>query len=154
MIKEELKIRPDIKGGIHPGAFAGFAGGTAVFVCNFLFYNKELWPKYSTDVVFLLGQFGTHAFFNMIWGAVFGILFVMFYEKIPREGIPKAIIYGMIIFLLFLYLAVKILFAGQKVTSKKVLDIMLLSTTPKKGGFKPYQMPLKKKSKRKKSLSN
>jgi hypothetical protein len=33
----------------------------------------------------------------MTWGITFGILFVMFYERIPYKGIMKGIIFGVII---------------------------------------------------------
>jgi hypothetical protein len=98
--KKKLKIiRPDLRNGIHPGAIAGFFGGIGVFILNIIIFNRELFP-YMTDISFLISQMGTHAFFNMIWGIVFGIFFVMFYEKIPGKGISKGMVYCIIIFFL------------------------------------------------------
>jgi Na+/proline symporter len=63
-------------------------------------FNPEIYPKYAKDIGILVGQLGTHLFFNMVWGIVFGILFVMFYDKIQREGILKGLIFGMVIYFL------------------------------------------------------
>ena len=102
--KKKLKIiRSDIIKGIHLGGIAGFFGGVGVFILNIMIFNRELYP-YITDIGFLTGQMGAHAFFNLIWGIVIGIFFVMFYEKIPGRGISKGIAFSMIIFFLTSFL--------------------------------------------------
>jgi len=96
--KEELKIKEyHIQSGIYPGAFAGLVGGLVTPIGNLIF-NKELHPKLVEDIGFFIGQTGTHVFFNMIWGIVFGIIFMRFYEKIPARGIFKGIIFGTVMF--------------------------------------------------------
>jgi len=97
--RKKLKIvQYDWKGGIHPGAIGGLIGGIVIFFAHALFWDPIDFPKYVTDIGFLLGQFGTHAFINMCWGAVFGILFVVFYERIPRKDALQGFIFGIIIF--------------------------------------------------------
>jgi len=93
-------IGHDITGGIYPGAIAGLIGGIPVEISNILIFNRHLWSIYLSEICVLIGQLGTHLFFNMIWGIVFGILFVVFYEKIPGIGIPKGLIFSMIMFLI------------------------------------------------------
>jgi len=92
-----VAIKYNIKSGINPGAIAGLAQGFVVFIGQLLIFNKEIYPKYASDLTFLISQLGTHAFFNMAWGIVFGIFYVMFYDKVPRKGIMKGFIYSMII---------------------------------------------------------
>ena len=97
--KEKIvAIKYNIKSGIHPGAIAGLVQGISVFIGQLLIFNKELYPEYASDLAFLISQLGTHAFFNMAWGIVFGIFYVMFYNKVPRKGVMKGFIYSMIIF--------------------------------------------------------
>jgi hypothetical protein len=97
-IKEELKIKKyRTWSGIYPGAFAGLAGGLVTPIGNLIFI-KELYPRYAEDIGFFIGQTGTHVFFDMIWGIIFGIIFVRFYEEIPGKGIFKGIVFGTAMF--------------------------------------------------------
>ena len=92
-------IKQNITGAIHPGAIAGLVGGTVVFLQNITVFNKLLYkPEVFTDIGFMLGQWGSHVLFNMVWGVVFGIFFVMFYEKIPVKGILKAVVFSLSIY--------------------------------------------------------
>jgi hypothetical protein len=92
--------RHDLKTGIYPGAFAGIAMGISVFVIMATIFNPELYQRYAADFGFLIGQLGTHVFFNMIFVIVFGILYVMFYDKIPGKGVLKGIVFSLVIFLI------------------------------------------------------
>ena len=99
--KERLKIiKYDIKNGIHPGAIAGLLGGISAFITIVIGIVMEFWPPSvpDPDIGFFLSQLGTHAFFNMIWGIVFGMLFAMFYDRIPGKGIKKGIVYSLTLF--------------------------------------------------------
>lgn len=96
--KAKKIIKHDVNGGIYPGAIAGLIGSILVEIGNILFFNRHLWSIYLSEIGVLIGQLGTHAFFNMMWGIVFGMLFVIFYEKIPGKGILKGLIFGMIMF--------------------------------------------------------
>ena len=42
----------------------------------------------------------SHLSLNIIWGIMFGIVYVWLYDKIPREGIQKGIIFGLIFYYL------------------------------------------------------
>jgi hypothetical protein len=37
---------------------------------------------------------------NIVWGAIFGILYPKFYKSIPGKGIWKGLVYGLMIYLL------------------------------------------------------
>jgi len=84
--------------GIYPGAFAGLVFGLVAFSIVFLIYNQLLYPSLIPDIGFLVGQLGTHLFFNMVWCALFGMLFVRFYERIPSNGVLKGLIFSMVIY--------------------------------------------------------
>jgi len=91
-------IRPDLRKGIHPGAIAALIGSIAIFIAEVLLWNPIDFPQYMTDVSFLISQFGTHAFINMVWGIGWGVLYVMFYDRIPGNRISKGIIFSMILY--------------------------------------------------------
>jgi hypothetical protein len=95
--EEPVSVKYDVKGGIYPGAIAGLLAGILLFIIQ-LFLNKTLYPMIVADINFLVSQLGTHLLFNMIWGAVFGVLFVRFYNKIPSKGILKGITFAMILY--------------------------------------------------------
>ena len=106
-IPKELKkiVQYDMMSGIFPGAIAGFFGGLAASFFAVLGSLTGSWGyiiecEVISVIDLWISQAGTHIVINMIWGVIFGILFVMFYGKIPREGILKAIIFSMVIFFL------------------------------------------------------
>ena len=94
--------RYDLKGGIHPGAIAGLLGGVMVPITYFVGVAVGFWPPAipHPDISFWLSQLGAHVLFNLIWGIVFGILFVRPYEIIPGKRMLKGIVYGLVIFLI------------------------------------------------------
>ena len=85
-----------MKDGIHLGAIAGLIGGIPIFIANILFFNRHLWSIPISEIGFLLGQLGTHLFFNMIWGIVLGIIYSKTYGVIPKKGVLKGIIFGIL----------------------------------------------------------
>jgi hypothetical protein len=95
-----VTIKYDITGGIYPGAIAGIVAGLSSFFLSTTIMNPILWPKLVADIGFLISQLGSIVLFNMAWGIVFGILFAMFYDKIPKKGILKALIFSMVLFFL------------------------------------------------------
>ena len=96
--KELGTSRFDLGNGIRAGAIGGLLGGIGISFAHALFWDPVSFPKYVGNLGFLTAQFGTHAFVNMCWGAVFGILYAKFYDRLPSEGILRGIIFGMIIF--------------------------------------------------------
>jgi hypothetical protein len=87
--------------GIFPGAIAGCIYGIMASSGNVLMGILGIWawiPNYLADIEFLVYQLGTHVFFNLIWGAIFGMLFAFFYERIPGRNISKSLIFSMVIF--------------------------------------------------------
>jgi len=98
-VRKKLQIsKQNLREGIHPGAVAGLIGGIVISVAHALLMDPLLFPDLITDIGFLISQLGTHTFINMCWGVVFGILFVMFYKRIPGKKILKGITFAMIIF--------------------------------------------------------
>lgn len=99
--KKRLKIpKHNMTNGIHPGAIGGLSGGILLYVIGTVGFLAGLWPNVveDPDIYFIIFQFGTHVFFNMIWGIIFGMLFVMFYKKIPKQGMSKGIVFGLTIY--------------------------------------------------------
>jgi hypothetical protein len=88
----------DLKGVFYPGAIAGIVSGITSFLAAWLIINPLMWQRFSTDVGFLMSQLGTLVMFDMIWGIVFGVLFAMFYEKIPGKGIFKGLIFAISVY--------------------------------------------------------
>ena len=98
--KRLIKTHP-IMSGFFPGTIAGCIYGVMAFSSNLLMGILGIWawiPNYLADIEFLLNQLGTHVFFNLIWGGIFGMLFAFFYERIPDGKISKSLIFSMIIF--------------------------------------------------------
>jgi len=95
--KPKISKNDSVKG-IYAGAFGGLAMGIVVFLYMSLIVNPYLYQSFAADVGFLIGQLGTHMFFNMVWCASFGVLFVRFYERIPGKGLLKGFIFSMVIF--------------------------------------------------------
>ena len=99
---DRKKLRPskfDIAIAIQVGAIAGLIGGIVIDIAHVMFWNplQEEFPK-TIDFEFLISQLGTHSLINMLWGAFFGILFTMFYIRIPGKKILKGIVFAIIIF--------------------------------------------------------
>ncbi|MCW4032116.1 MAG: hypothetical protein NWF08_01840 [Candidatus Bathyarchaeota archaeon] len=98
-VRKKVRIgKQNLIEGIHPGAIAGLIGGIVIFVAHALLMNPLLYPKFVTDIGWLIGQLGTHALINMCWGVIFGIFFVMLYNGIPGNKVLKGVTFAMIIF--------------------------------------------------------
>jgi len=97
-------IEYDIKSGFFPGALAGILGGltasiTAVSGPIFGIWRVPYYPKKIT-IDLILSQAGTHIFYNMIWGIIFGLLFTKVYMFIPGRGMKKGFYYGLVLYLI------------------------------------------------------
>ena len=86
-----------VVGGIA-GAIAGVADGIVSYIISILGGKIGLWADY--DPITLLMQFPAQTAINVTWGVFFGFAFVMFYNCIPRQGVKKGIIYGLIVYFL------------------------------------------------------
>jgi len=104
-IKKEPRIRTyDIKGGILPGAVAGFADGVVAAIVNAIAFVVGLFgPPVAGGALVLLrfdfwmSQSGSSILINVIWGIVIGMIFTQVYNLIPSKGIKKGLYYGLII---------------------------------------------------------
>ena len=87
----------DVKSGIHPGAIAGLFGGIGAFLAIVIGATLGFWEPYPAppiiEVAALMAQ-------DMGWGAIFGILYVMFYDRIPGKRIMKGLYFSLLIFLM------------------------------------------------------
>jgi len=54
----------------------------------------------AATVDFLIGQFGTHVFINMVWGTIFGMIYPKVYSLVLGKGVMKGLIYGLTVFLI------------------------------------------------------
>lgn len=90
--KRAKKKELDLLKGIQVGAIAGIVYGTIVFLTNTVsayigIYGQipgTMESPYLTDIGFIMSQLGAHIVFNLFWGAIFGVFFVFFYDRIPR----------------------------------------------------------------------
>jgi hypothetical protein len=106
--KEKSKIKKhEIMSGIIPGAITGFifAVGIIIYFILLAYFGgvlgfSELIPDYLTDIEFIIYQFMSHGWMNMLWFAVYGAFYAEFYDKIPGKAIIKGGIFGFIIWLI------------------------------------------------------
>lgn len=99
------KIEDNIKGGMIVGAIAGFIGGIVAFILQFMnaivmkipYYWT--WPHYS-PITSIVNLAATEIVLMVIWGAVFSILFILFFIRIPGKGAMKGLYFGLILCLL------------------------------------------------------
>ena len=97
--RKKLKIsKYDIGMGIQSGAIAGLIGGIVITFAHIIFWDPVLVSESLLDIEFYISQFGAHAFMNMMWGAVFGILYAIFYSRIPGKIIFKGVAFAILIF--------------------------------------------------------
>jgi len=95
----------DLVKGFQIGAIAGIVYGTIVFLTNTVsayigIYGQipgTMESPYLTDIGFMMSQLGAHIVFNLIWGAVFGVFFVIFYDRVPGKGVLKGLYFALII---------------------------------------------------------
>ncbi|WP_455276233.1 hypothetical protein [[Eubacterium] cellulosolvens] len=103
--KKEPRIKTyDLKGGILPGAIAGFADGVVAAIVNAIaFISGFFGPPAAGGALVLLrfdfwmSQSGSSILINTIWGIVIGMIFTQVYNLIPGKGIKKGLYYGLII---------------------------------------------------------
>ncbi len=91
-------ITYNLKGVFYPGAIAGIVSGVPLSLAGWIIYDPLMWQKFTTNIGFLMIVLGIFVMFYMTWGIVFGILYAMFYEKIPKSGILKGLIFAMSIY--------------------------------------------------------
>lgn len=102
--KEKMKItKYDIKSGIIPGLITGLIFGIAVEIMWVLsayfgttFGFMEIYPDYLTDIGFIISQWGSHMFFNMVMWGIFGAFYAMFYDRMPGKALVKGAVFGLI----------------------------------------------------------
>jgi hypothetical protein len=107
--REGPKIKTyDMKGGIHPGAIAGLAGGIAAFLSRILggmlgifevSVRMEGGRLITITPTPFTGLAGVHIILNMIWGTIAGVLYPVVYNLVPAKGVTKGLYYGLIFFL-------------------------------------------------------
>jgi hypothetical protein len=98
--------------GFHAGAIAGVAGGLAAVASHVL--NIILGLSWLTQyelpglLVFetLINHIVVEIGLTAIYGAIFGLIYSKFYERIPGKGIKKSFIFSMMFYLISnIYLA-------------------------------------------------
>jgi len=83
------------------GAIAGFVNNIIATASMYLAEIIGLWePKVAYDISLWMVRFTSHLSLNIIWGIILGIIFVMFYDRIPSKGILKGIIFGLMFYFL------------------------------------------------------
>jgi len=90
-------VKRDLKGGIHLGAIAGLIGGIAASSGLNIVSIIGFGPPHPTPPLTTLAALMVQ---DMGWGAIFGVLFVMFYDRIPGKGILRGLYFGLILYLI------------------------------------------------------
>jgi hypothetical protein len=49
-----------------------------------------------SDIDFLISRFGLQTYFHFVWCTIFGLFFAKVYNLIPRKGVIKGLVYGLI----------------------------------------------------------
>jgi hypothetical protein len=93
-------VRPDMTKGTLAGIIAGILGGIAAYLMQIIdnIYVYKLGTAWM-DPSFILSQLSVHLGVHAIYGGVFGAIFVCVYDMVPKKGLSKAIVYGLIAFL-------------------------------------------------------
>jgi hypothetical protein len=107
--------RPEIKtysvmSGIQVGAIAGLLGGAFALLSRVLGGLVGLFPFMYVIIegekiviedftIQIISGIASQLFINMVWGIIFGIIFVKAYNVIPGKGVKKGLIFGMLFFL-------------------------------------------------------
>jgi hypothetical protein len=98
-LKEPKIITYNMRGGVHPGAFAGFLGGVSTFLTIYTFMITgfwELYPLEMIDIHFILNQLGSQIMWHMLWGIMLGAIYPKVYNLVPGKGVIKGLAYGLI----------------------------------------------------------
>jgi hypothetical protein len=82
-----------LKIGIISGLVAGLIAGIVSTICNFRLVYLEILPP-APNV------FQITIITNIIWGAIFGVIYSRAYEIIPGKNLSKGLIFGLIIALI------------------------------------------------------
>ena len=85
------------------GAIAGFVDGIVSFMATYfgspvlgLFSTPpELWTSGYFAMLWILGA---QIPYNMFWGVIFGLAFAMVYDRIPKKGAMKGLIFALIFY--------------------------------------------------------
>ena len=108
-LTKEIKkiVTYDMSSGVLPGAIAGLCGGLAASVFAVIGHATGYWGVPSgagsqilSTIEFWWSQAGTHIFYNMIWGTIFGAFFTKVYYLIPSKKVLKGLYYGLIVYLI------------------------------------------------------
>jgi len=101
--KEQEIIKYDMKGGILPGAIAGFLSGAGTFLTVFVSTYTGFWPilpPHLIDFGFIVSLLGTQAMVHLIPGIYQGAIYPKVYNLVPGKGILKGLCYGLIVLFL------------------------------------------------------
>jgi len=113
--KEPKIITYDMKGGVLPGAFAGFLSGLGTFFTIFMFVFTGIWeifPRHLIDLGFTLSLVGTQIMIHLIPEIYQGTIYPRVYNLVPGKGIIKGLCYGLIIIFLLVELRLAVLCIG------------------------------------------
>jgi hypothetical protein len=82
-----------MKSGFGAGAIAGIFGGLVAFLFANISIVVGIFPVITGGMIYVLTN---HMALNVIWGAIFGLVYAKFYDAIPGKSLVKGYIYGVI----------------------------------------------------------
>jgi len=86
-----------MKSGLWAGAIAGIVAGiVGIIVVTILVATGLSEPVAGSIARWYTSQIG----FNLVWGAIFGALYVKFQNQIPGKGILKGLVFGLLIWVI------------------------------------------------------
>jgi len=98
-----MKISNPLMRGFYAGLIAGCVGGMGVTIIRILevalSFPIIVYP-YFLEFDMIINHLGYSISAHGIFGGIFGIIYLKFYNRIPSKGVKKGLIFGSIIFLI------------------------------------------------------
>ena len=86
-----------MKRGIYAGLIAGLITSIIPLVSDYSFSTMGILQQWQVCIDFLIRKIIIHIVNNAIWGAIFGLILIIFFDRIPGKWIKKGLIIGLIL---------------------------------------------------------
>jgi len=84
---------------ITKGAIAGFIGGAIAFILVVILIDMIGIPYMFHRIHFYPSHISAYAL-GVMWGSIFGALYAIFFDRIPRTGVMKGLYFGLILWII------------------------------------------------------
>jgi len=83
--------------GIYAGLIAGIITSIIPFVTDYSFSTMGIFQPWQLGIDFIFKKIIIHILNNAIWGIIFGLILIIFFDRIPGKWIKKGLIFGLIL---------------------------------------------------------